>query len=419
MPTIKIVLRKKPDSNGDLPLCLRITKNGKPRYIYLGPYIPEGDWDKQAQSVKRSHTNHVQLNKFLLNKLTGATNTALDSEVKDAAISAQAIKEKLKPVSGPTFLAQAQDYLDSLKAAGDYNQHSSNKSRVKHFKEFMKGKDIAFQDISKRVLEKFVSWMKTTYEPKRCKKKRISDRTIANHLITIRSVFAHARKNKVIDKTVTAFGEDGMEIKIPESTKVGISEADIERLEKVELSDPAHDDARKKWLFSFYFAGMRASDLFRLSWGDIRNGRLYYIMGKNKKVVSLKIPDKAADILEHYKQFRQNVDDLVFPELKGVDFSDVYNTKKEIAKAVSKTDRALRLYVSKAAEITGKVSLHIARHTFASIAGDKIPVQTLQKLYRHSDIRITIAYQANFMHKEADDALDVVLNGARTSPKPE
>jgi hypothetical protein len=54
--------------------------------------------------------------------------------------------------------------------------------------------------------------------------------------------------------------------------------------------------------------------------------------------------------------------------------------------------------------------MHIARHTFGNISGDKIPIQMLQKLYRHSDIKTTMGYQANFIHKDADDALDAVIS---------
>ena len=53
--------------------------------------------------------------------------------------------------------------------------------------------------------------------------------------------------------------------------------------------------------------------------------------------------------------------------------------------------------------------MHIARHTFGNISGEKIPIQMLQKLYRHSSITTTIGYQQNFIHKDADDALDSVL----------
>ncbi len=34
----------------------------------------------------------------------------------------------------------------------------------------------------------------------------------------------------------------------------------------------------------------------------------------------------------------------------------------------------------------------------------------LQKLYRHIDLQTTLNYQANFIHRDTDDALDTVLN---------
>jgi len=66
--------------------------------------------------------------------------------------------------------------------------------------------------------------------------------------------------------------------------------------------------------------------------------------------------------------------------------------------------------VAKQVSIDKKLSIHIARHSFGNISGDKIPIQMLQKLYRYSSILTTVAYQASFMRKDADDALDKVIN---------
>ncbi|WP_249356632.1 tyrosine-type recombinase/integrase [Maribacter sp. ACAM166] len=60
--------------------------------------------------------------------------------------------------------------------------------------------------------------------------------------------------------------------------------------------------------------------------------------------------------------------------------------------------------------IDKKLSMHIARHSFGNISGDKIPIQMLQKLYRHSSITTTVSYQSNFMYKETDDALEKVVD---------
>jgi integrase/recombinase XerD len=66
--------------------------------------------------------------------------------------------------------------------------------------------------------------------------------------------------------------------------------------------------------------------------------------------------------------------------------------------------------VAEAGGITKKLTMHIARHTFGNLSEDKIPLQMLQKLYRHSSVITTMGYQANFIHKDTDDALDSVVD---------
>ena len=62
MSVAKIVLRKKAKADGTLPLALRITKDRKSNYVYLGYHILENDWDENKQRVKKSHPNSAWLN---------------------------------------------------------------------------------------------------------------------------------------------------------------------------------------------------------------------------------------------------------------------------------------------------------------------------------------------------------------------
>lgn len=127
-----------------------------------------------------------------------------------------------------------------------------------------------------------------------------------------------------------------------------------------------------------------------------------------KKVDSLKIPDKALKILEEYKDQRDKTD-LVFPELKGLDnLDDQYAVQVRIKTKLGQINKLLKA-VAKKAGVTKTISMHISRHTFGNISGDKIPPQMLQKLYRHSHITTTIGYQSSFINKAADDALDAVI----------
>jgi site-specific recombinase XerD len=88
------------------------------------------------------------------------------------------------------------------------------------------------------------------------------------------------------------------------------------------------------------------------------------------------------------------------------DAKDIYNKRKTATKKFNDNLKSIAIK----AKIDKKVTMHIARHTFGNIAGDTIHPLMLQKLYRHSDLKTTLNYQANFIHKEADDALESVVN---------
>lgn len=401
MSSIKIVLRKK--KNEDLhSIAIRITRDRRSSFIYLGQKIKEKDWDAKAQLVKSSHPNYKRLNNFILKKRTEANNNALELETQKDDISSKAIKQKIRPSGGSTFFAQAQLYLNGLKIAGKYNQYTSEKPRIKHFKDFLNGEDIAFSDITVGMLEKYKNYLKGALN--------VSERTAVNHWVVIRSVFSQAMKDNVVDPKYYPFGKGKIKIKFPESVKIGLSTEEIKKLEEVKLEDDYQHHCRNLFLISFYFAGMRVSDVLRLRFSDFQNSRLHYKMGKNNKAGSLKIPEKAERIIQQYEQFKTNKDELIFPELKRLqNLDDNFNTQRAIAFAASRIDKCLRLHVAKAAGIDKKITMHIARHSFGNISGDRIPVQMLQKLYRHSKIETTIGYQANFIHKDADDALDAVL----------
>lgn len=191
---------------------------------------------------------------------------------------------------------------------------------------------------------------------------------------------------------------------------MGLTKEEIEKIESLELEkDSSTWHSRNIFLFSFYFAGVRISDVLAIRWSDFMDGRLYYQMNKNEKPVSLKVPDQAYRILDLYREEKKSNQDYVFPFVKKAD----PNSRKEL---FTKTRNATSLFntylkeVAKAAGIEKKLSNHIARHTFGNIAGDKIHPLMLQKLYRHSDLKTTLIYQANFIHKEADEALEKVLN---------
>ncbi|MBC3540612.1 tyrosine-type recombinase/integrase [Rufibacter sediminis] len=399
MASLKVVLRKKENKDGTFPLAIRITKDGKSSYIYLGQNLHPNEWDDKKQQVKKSHPNATRLNNLILKRKAEANDTLIDMQTKGKDASAGAVKKQIKPKDGVSFFAQSKVFLDNMRKAGKYNRVVTEECRIKRFRLFLDDADIAFGDISVPLLNRYAAWLKGEYN--------LAERSIVNNLMIIRTIYNQAIAAQIVDTKTYPFGKGKISIKLPDSAKAGITTDELHRLETVELSG-LEDHARNVWLFSFYIAGMRVSDVLRLKWADIADGRISYVMGKNNKAGSVKIPDKALALLDKYKEEKPKLG-LVFPELKILDtLQDTYEVQRKISYAIKQLNKYIERAAAKA-KIEKKITCHISRHTFAQIAADKVPVQILQKLYRHSNISTTMGYQSNFTTKHTDDALDAVI----------
>ncbi|MAP81056.1 MAG: recombinase [Aequorivita sp.] len=398
----KIVLRKKPNSKGLYPLAVRITKNRRSTYQYIGHYIDIEDWDEKNIRVRKSNSNADSLNKLLSQELSNANKALIDlqSEHKDASAN-QIKKEIYASGNSATFFELAQEHLDELEIAEKLNRLSTDSALVSYIIKFNKSKQLAFQEINERFLKKLMIYLKAKHE--------LSETSVMNILFLIRLLFNRAIKLKIVSRELYPFGGDKIKIKFPETSKVGLNIIEVRAIKALENLTLSEIHTRNVWLFSFNFAGMRVTDVLWTKWSDIYDKRLHYRMNKNSKLLSLKIPDKVFKILDYYKEDKRYATDFVFPELKKAnldDAKDVYNKRKTATKKFNDNLKS----IAKKAKIDKKITMHIARHTFGNIAGDTIHPFMLQKLYRHSDLKTTLNYQANFIHKEADDALDSVVN---------
>lgn len=401
MATVQAVLRKKKNTQNLHPIAIRITKDRKASFIFTGQYIDEKFWDEKNRKVKKSHPNASRLNHLVLTKLTQANEKLLEAEINDDTISASNIKKSVKRTNILDFFAVAELHLENLNNAEKYRQYQTQKGRINKFKKFLGQSTIHFKEITVFLLKNFESHILIQEKRK--------PRTAVNYMILIRKIYNLAISQSIVDRSEYPFGKGKIQIKIPESEKIGLSIEEVKRLENAKNLTEAQQNAINVWLTSFYFAGIRVSDILQLRWSDFNDGRLLYRMNKNQKLVSLKVPEKAKLILNKYKEFAFDKNDLVFHYLKGTNFNNVKETLVRTRTATRTLNRRLQL-VAKHVNIDKRLSMHIARHSFGNISGDKIPIQMLQKLYRHSSILTTVAYQASFMRKDADDALDKVIN---------
>ncbi|SDE12343.1 Site-specific recombinase XerD [Pricia antarctica] len=400
--SIKLILRKKPNKEGKYPLVIRITKDRHSSYIYTGQYIEMKHWDESNRTVRKSHPNAVRLNNLLLAKLSEASKTIITLTSDQLDVSSQAIKNKITtPLSKINFKEMAEGYLQELNANKKINRYITDKARIGHVMQFASNSRLTFKEVDEAFLRRFMSYLSVS--------KKLSKRSVINTLIVIRTLYNRAIKHGVIDRKHYPFGKDKIRIKFPETEKVGLTKEEIVTIEALDNLTVQESHVRNVWLFSFYLAGMRVGNVINVKWSDIYDGRLHYRMNKNEKLLSLKLPEKVTAILKGYKKNMKSIDDFIFPEMKKANLKDAHDVLAKTKTATKKFNKYLSRLADKA-NIDKKLTMHIARHSFGNIAGDRIPIQKLQKLYRHTSISTTINYQSNFMHQDTDDALEKVIN---------
>jgi site-specific recombinase XerD len=399
MSSIKAVLRKKHNAQNLLPIAIRITKDRKTSYWFTGQYIKESQWDATNGQVKKSHPDALSINQLILDRLSKANKKLIEAEVEDHYQSVEIIKKEITSKKKYDFFNVSVIYLKRIKQRKQFHQYDNEEKRIKRFKEFYKKDTLSFNQLTVNLLKRFEAYL--------TRGKKLAPRTASNYMISIRTIYNIAISEFWASRDNYPFGRGKYQIRFPETQKIELNKEEILLLENVEGITKAQQHALDVWLLSFYFAGIRVSDVLQLKWTDFVDDRLYYRMSKNTKLVSLKVPDKAKRILDNYKLNSDSK--LVFEELSDINLSNNKVLRTRIKTVTRNFNRRLKL-ISQKAGIEKKISMHIARHSFGNISGDKIPIQMLQKLYRHSSITTTILYQSNFIKRDIDEALDKVIN---------
>lgn len=404
MAKLKVVLHPK-KSNGEnvYRLAFRVTAYRRRSYLYLGYNINPEDWSEEGEKIKKSHPKHTQLNRLIRKKYDQIDDIIFEAGSNGKKLTAKQILDAVRDNrKNNSFFDLANEHVEDLVKANKYNRAISDRAIVKRISEFTNGRELSFEEIDELMLKRLKTFLKI--------QKNISERTVMNYYVFIRLLFNRAISRSIIDQNIYPFGRGKILIKYPQSIKIGLNEEEILRIEGLVLKeDSIIWHTRNVFLFSFYLAGIRITDVLNMKWSDMVEDRLFYKMSKNNKIDSLKLPMKVLSILEFYKEDQKSYSDFIFPELKKVGNKEIPAKYGAIKSAIKRFNNNLA-DIAKLAKIDKKITNHIARHSFGNIAGDKVSPQMLQKLYRHSSLSTTMGYQANFIHKSSDAALDSVIN---------
>lgn len=389
-------IRNYKKQNGEQAIRLRFfTSANDLQYLDSGVSVLKNQWDDKKQLVKK-HPLEEQLNA----SLTALLNDVRMLYYKNEGISAKRllqIYKNSKQYNTSSFLTFYQELVDEMKLKGNFRSAKTNQQYINKLQKF--SSSISFSDITPLWAKEYERWQL---------KKGNKTNTIASNFKGINAVLNQAVKLGLLDRNPL---KGFFTIKEENTRKNPLS---IEEIKAETFVIPARFKsmvlARDMFLFSFYTAGMRFTDMCKLKWGHISETEIIYIMNKSAKRAGARryipITDKVRSILEKYERKK----DFVFPILQNVNPNDIQAAEYAIFLANNKLNRGLKK-VAQHLGITKNVSLHIGKHSFADYAvKNNVDILHISKLLGHTKLSTTEYYLKDFYNKEQADIMNKLFS---------
>jgi len=401
MVSFNIELNSDPIRNSNQHVVmLRITAKRKHARIALMYSLEPAYFNKNAKNgkyVRSSHSNHKKINDYLNSRVNKAKSIVAELEKDEKLITAQIVKSKMVEESSHDFFAFAESYIAELKDNNNIGSFKKYTAVLNSIKEFHGPSNLLFEEIDNHFLNKYQAQLK---------KEEKGQVTIHGYLSKLRTFFNKAILSGVIEPNANPFAKYKLQLGRPNKDRLTLKE--IKLIENIQIQEGSLlEHVRNAFLFSFYNAGIRISDILLLKWENIVDERVVYTMYKTNKAHSMKLKEMPAAILDKY---RNKGDSFIFPFFSDrYDYSDPLFLHNQIGSKTALINKYLKV-IGKLVGINKKISTHTARHSFADIARQKTDnIYNLSKTLGHSSLKVTEAYLASFDQDAVDDTLDNVF----------
>lgn len=408
------LLKRRKREDGLFPVYIRITQNRSYSLYSTEIHIEKDQWNKIGSYEKRNwikdHQSADALNQDIFRIWKKIEKIIEENE----GIHRKEIVNKLNDNTEATSVDEyALQYADKLNEGGKFHPYKQTKAVASKFKEYGKEKgysNLIFEDVTPLMLNDFQSWLtndKTQVDGSI--QKGNHPNTIVSNMVKLKAIFKQAYKESLMKEN--PFDDSKYEQTKKVSTKKkALSIKQIEDIEDLELDEGSplwH--TRNFFMFSFWNAGIRFTDLAFLKWKNIQDGRLTYTMGKTDKQKDILLTDPAKQILEYYRKEDQTSDDFIFPILPDENLTET-GFKKKSASQNAIVNKRLK-DIQDQAGIDTNISFHISRHSFARWAnGKKLSLDFIGKALAHSKRATTEQYLDSLSEYDADSELQSLVN---------
>jgi len=401
MASVTLLLRDcKVNEKGEKPLYIRIIKGRKAKFISLGLKVNPNQWNSDKLRVKSQYPNSGRVNAFIAKKIADAECTALDIETKNKSVTGSKIKEAIMGKQSGSLVKYMENYLADLKANGKMGTYDKVNATLSKLNTYLNGRDISFDDFDLAYLKKYERYLRDELSN--------APNTIHSNLKIFRKVFNDAVREDLIELSQNPFTK--FRLTWEKTKKEYLTEDELAAIENLTLKEgTVISHHRNMYVFASYAGGIRISDLLQLRWQNYDGTHIRIFTQKTKESISIKLPAKAASIIEEYanSQPDKKETDFIFPMLKNaVDYSSPVHLFNAISSNTAYANKNLKT-IAKEAEIDKNISFHSSRHTWATRALKKgMRIEYVSKLMGHGSLKTTMIY-TKIVNSELDNAMEV------------
>lgn len=390
-------------SNGEAPLMVKITKNGKRSLKTLGVSLNPKYWDFDRDRPKSNCPNRTHIVSIITNALQKYQSIQLDMEARNENYS---VSEILADTSAKTAQLTLEDFLTShiqqLRDNGKVgNSYAYLNLRTTLHNFHGKKLNFLFNVVDVSFCNKFEAWMR---------KNQFEDTTMHYYFRTLRATYNKAIEAKCADREKSPFVEYKLSRFSTKTKKRALSKESVKKILKMDCSTMSEKArlAHDVFTFSYYCGGISLVDVANLTLDNIIDGRLIYERQKTHGMINLVMLDEAKAIIERYSTYQKRAGYL-FPILdnrKHITPMQKFNRVRKLCHQINKELHGL----AKELGIQEDVTTYVARHSFATVLKKSgVNIGIISQALGHQDIKTTQIYLSEFDNEQVDSAMKNLL----------
>lgn len=402
-----VCYRSKLLADGTSPIMLRLTKDGKRKYISLHLSANQSQWDFKKNQPKRNCPDREAILTVIERKSKQYREqiTQFKAEGKDYTL-----ETLVQHVENPIRQMNLGDYLDyfvqQLKDENRLGYAESFKGLKSSLLLYCGSLDFPFTDIGHQWLKGYEMFLIRSGK---------KENTIGIRFRSLRVLYNKAVSEKIVKPEYYPF--DNFKVgKFHEQTmKRAISKEDIKRIIELDLRtvttyhSPYLSLGRDLFLFSYLSCGINLTDMARIRYSDIFDGRLSYHRQKTGKLISFLLQPMALDIIDKYRKPDAAPNDYVFPILDR----RIHKTPIQIRDKVRKANKAANKALKRIGEKLGipiDLTTYLARHSYATVLKRSgVSTAIISESLGHSSEKVTQIYLDSFENSQIDEAMKNLL----------